>query len=181
MYLPLVKAFNYALDRLSGFDVPGLPEFQEKRQIVFARNFTRCIKSESYLQGSYKPDIILVKWDTFKRVCECDDAIYSKSYKSNVCSESSCDQPSLSWRNILSTLEVKPRGLGDAGHSGNEPPKGKVKQNLVKSTYTGDFGKLRGDLEAVKPPKLTPSTPFNIVDEDVIVCLLRLRLSSYPH
>jgi hypothetical protein len=36
MYLPLVKAFNYALDRLSGFDVPGLLEFQEKHQIVFA-------------------------------------------------------------------------------------------------------------------------------------------------
>jgi hypothetical protein len=106
MYLPFVKAFNYALDRLSGFDVPGLPEFQEKRQIVFARSSTRCIKSESYLQGSYKLDIILVKWDTFKRAHECNDAIYSKSYKSNICSESDCDQPSLSWRNILSTLST---------------------------------------------------------------------------
>ena len=38
MHLPLVKAFNYALDRLSGFDVLGLLEFQEKRQTVFARS-----------------------------------------------------------------------------------------------------------------------------------------------
>jgi G:T-mismatch repair DNA endonuclease (very short patch repair protein) len=71
MYLPLVKTFNYALDWLSGFDVPGLPEFQEKRQIVFACSSMRCIKSESYLQGSYKPDIILVRWDTFKQVHGC--------------------------------------------------------------------------------------------------------------
>jgi hypothetical protein len=123
MYLPLVKAFNYALDRLSGFNVPGSPEFQEKRQIAFARSSTRCIKSESYLQGSYKLDIILVKWDTFKRAHGCHDAIYSKSYKSNICSESDCDQPSLSWRNILSTLEVKRGGLGDAGHSGRSHPR----------------------------------------------------------
>ena len=56
----LIKAFNYALDRLSGITVSGLPEFQEERQIVFARSDPKRIETESYLQSSYEPDTILV-------------------------------------------------------------------------------------------------------------------------
>ena len=55
MYTLLVKVFNYALDRLPKFNVPGLPEFKEKCQIVFAHSDMKCISSESHLQGSYKP------------------------------------------------------------------------------------------------------------------------------
>jgi hypothetical protein len=166
MYSPLIKAFNYALDRMSGFEVPGLPEFQEKRQIVFARSATRCIESESYLQGSYKPDIILVKWNTFKRVHERAGAAYSESYESDICCESGCDQPRLSWRNLLSTLEVKRGGPGGAGNSGKKPSKGKAKEKLVGSTYTEDFGDLKGDLEPARPPKPPQSAPLKMVDEE---------------
>jgi hypothetical protein len=67
MYAPLVKAFNYALDQLSELYVPGLPEFEEKHQIVFACSDAKWIMSEDYLHGSYNPDIILVKWDVFKK------------------------------------------------------------------------------------------------------------------
>ena len=63
----LIKAFNYALDRLSGITVSGLPEFQEERQIVFARSDPKRIETESYLQSSYEPDTILVNGGGSKR------------------------------------------------------------------------------------------------------------------
>ena len=47
MYLPLVKAFNYALDKLSRLDVPGLPPFQESLQTVFFRNDPNYIVAET--------------------------------------------------------------------------------------------------------------------------------------
>jgi len=137
MYSPLVKAFNYALDRLSALDVPGLPKLRETSQIVFACSATKCIKSESYLQGSFKPDIVLVKWSTFKKAHRCADAAYAESYESDICHRSGCDQPSLSWRNVLSTLEVK---HGGAGSTGNKPSKGKAEgKSAIHSEYTGDF------------------------------------------
>ncbi|KAF9643780.1 hypothetical protein BDM02DRAFT_1319862 [Thelephora ganbajun] len=67
MYSPLAKAFNYALDRLSRFQVLGLPKFQEDRQIVLIRSNAKYIESESHLQGSYKPDVVLVKRNLFRR------------------------------------------------------------------------------------------------------------------
>ena len=154
MYSPLTKAFNYALDRLSKFDVPGLPEFQENRQIVFARSAAKCIGSESYLQGSYKPDIILVKWDMFKRVHGYSYVAYSMSYESDICCESGRDQPRLSWRNLLSTLEVK--------CGGKKSSKGKA--------YTKDFGDLEGDLGEVRPPKSPQPAPLKIVSEENPTC-----------
>ena len=68
MYSPLIKALKFALGQLSKMKVLGLPEFKEERQIVFARSDARCIESESYLQGLYKPDIVLVHWEAFKSV-----------------------------------------------------------------------------------------------------------------
>ena len=166
MYSPLVKAFNYALHRLSGFDVPGLPEFREKGQIVFACSATKRIKSESYLQGSFKPDIALVKWSTFKRAHQCASVTYSKSYESDVCYHSGYDQPSLSWRNVLSTLEVKRGGPGGAGNTGNKPSKGKAKGKYVHSTYTGRFEDLGGGLEATAQPGSPRPTPLKMVGEE---------------
>ena len=165
MYLPLVKAFNYALYRLSGLKVPGLPKLREGGQIVFARSATKCIKSESYLQGSYKPDIVLVKWNTFKRAHECANAVYSESYQSDICHESSCDQPRLSWRNLLSTLEVKRGRRGGAGNAGNGPSKGKAKGNSVQPTYAGEFGDLPGPEEVAPLGPLRPA-PLKMVSEE---------------
>jgi len=165
MYLPLIKAFNYALDRLSTLQAPCLPEFQSERQLVFARSATKCIESESYLQGSYKPDIILVKWITFKRVHECTTT-YSQSYESNICCESGCDQPKLSWRNLLSTLEVKRGALGGAGNHGKKPSKGKARENFVNSTYIKGFQQLEGDLDENKPSTSSQSAPPRMVDEE---------------
>lgn len=148
MYNPLIKAFNYALDRLSELKVPGLPEFGETRRIVFARSDAKCIKSENYLQGSYKPDIVLVKWDTFKSTYQSPGAADSESY-----------QPDLVWRNVLSTVEVK------RGKSGN---KGKAKEKSTKSTDTNGFWDLHGDSdsEAPRPSTLPQSVPPKMVNEE---------------
>ncbi|KAF9642015.1 hypothetical protein BDM02DRAFT_2818990 [Thelephora ganbajun] len=165
MYTPLVKAFNYALDRFSRCQMPGLPKFQEDRQIVFARSDAKGIKSESHLQSSYKPDIVLVKWNVFKTAHQCTRVAYSKSYESDVCCESGSNKPSLSWRNLLSTIEVKRGSPGGAGNSGKNPSKGKAKENF-KSTYTGDFEDLRGDLQAARPPEPSQSSSFRMVSEE---------------
>jgi len=182
MYSPLIKAFNYALDRLSKFEVPGLPRFQKQRQIVFARSDPKCIESESYLQGSYKPDIVLVKWDVFKRAHRRPRAVYSDSYESRTCCESACDQPSLSWRNLLSTLEVKRGGSRGAGPSGNKQSKGKEKAKSVKLMYTGKFGELQRDLEAAGPSagSSRPSLPSMVAEEystRTCSCIIILFLS----
>jgi len=183
MYIPLVKAFNYALNELSKLSVPGLPEFQEERQIVFARSDAKCIASEHYLQGSYKPDIILLKWSLFKSVHGYTSAAYSASYRSDICCESSRKKPELSWRNILSTVEVKRSGTGGAGKDENRQSKGKAKEKTVKSMYTGDFRSLQGDLVAA-PSKLSQSTPPGMVDEEystrycMSIALLRFYLYS---
>ena len=166
MYNPLIKAFNYVLDRLSKFDVPGLSEFQEKRQIVFARSDAKCIESEDYLQGSHKPDIILVKWDKFKSTYGYPKSAYAESYKRDTCCESDKVKPALSWRNILSTIEVKQGGFGGASTGGNRRSKGKARAKLVKSMYTGDFWDLEGDLGVAGSSKLPQSAPLKIVDEE---------------
>ena len=157
MYSPLVKAFNYALDKLAKFEGPGLPEFQEKRQIVFASSASKYVESESYLQGRFKPDIILVKWDTFGRVHQCTGVCYSRSYESDICCNSGYDCPRLSWRNLLSTLEVK------RGHSGKCNAKG----NVSKSTYDRGFRELGGDHEAASPPQPQQSVPPKAVRETI--------------
>ena len=142
MYDPLINAFNYALDRLSELKVPGLPKFQETRRILFARSDAKCIKSESYLQGSYKPDIVLLKWDALKSAYQSD---------------SESRQPDLRWYNVLSTVEVK------RGKSGN---KGKAKEKSTKSTDTNGFWDLRGDSEAPRPSTLPQSVPPKMVNEE---------------
>ena len=156
MYSPLVKAFNYALDKLSELVVPGLPPFQESRQIVFHRTDPEHIVSETYLQGSYKPDIVLLKWDCFKTNLEYPKVPYSQSHESDLCCKSGFTKPHLSWRNVLSTLEVR---LGshrasddDRKESGNKP---RARENFVK--YTGDFGELGADRQTTEPSKSSRS------------------------
>ena len=181
MYNPLIKALNYALDRLSKFDVPGLPEFEEQRQIVFARSDAKCIATANYLQGSYKPDIILLKWDVFKGVHKCPRAAYSESYRSSICCKSGCDEPELSWRNILSTVEVKRGDSGGAGKGGNTRSKGKAKEKSVKSMYTGDFWDLQGGLKVAGSSKLSQSAPQKMVDEEYSTRLrVSITLRFYP-
>ena len=165
MYLPLVKAFNYALDRLSSFKAPGLPKFREEGRIVFACSATTCIRSESYLQGSYKPDIVLVKWNTFKRAHECPNATYSQSYESNICHESGCNQPTLGWRNLLSTLEVKHSRFRNTAAFGIGPSKGKAKRKLVQPTYSREFGNPVGP-EGVPAPGAPQPMPPKMVREE---------------
>jgi len=175
MYDPLIKAFNYALDRLSKVSVGGLPKFKEERQIVFARSDTKCIGTETYLQGSYNPDIILIKWSKFKT--ECGYEPYSESYRSEICCKSWRNKPPLSWRNILSTVEVK---RGDAGGAGSG---GKAKARSVKSKYDAGFMDLRGDgvTESLKPPQ---SAPQEMVDEEYPMhrCMsIALLFPSHSH
>ena len=165
MYIPLIKAFSYALDQLSKFNVPGLPEFQEERQIVFARSDLKGILSKSYLRGSYKPDIIQVKWNVFRTACKFSIAAYQESYQSYICCKSGCDQPVFRWRNILSTVEVKRGGSRGTDKNRNKRSKGKTKEKSVKSIYVGDFWGLQ-DLEAPGSSKLPQSAPPKMVDEE---------------
>jgi len=152
MYDPFIEAFNYALGWLSKVNVEGLPMFEEKRQIVFIRRDSQAIETETYHQGSYKPDIILIK-----RSMRCK---FGPS------------KPSLSWRNILSTVEVK---RSDSG--------GKAKARSVKSRYDADFMDLRGDKVArsFKPPQ---SAPQKVVSEEYSThhCMsIALHFSSHSH
>jgi hypothetical protein len=186
MYNPLIKAFNYALDRLSTYDVPGLPEFQEERQIVFARSDAKCIGSEHYLHGSYKPDLILIKWNTFKSAhgAPPGDA-YSESYTSDICCKSGRAEPALSWRNILSTVEVKRSGSRGAGKGRSGGSKGKAKEKPVKSTDKERFLDLQGDLEVAGSSKLPQSPPQKMVDEEYStqprMSIVLLRFFSRSH
>jgi hypothetical protein len=147
MCAPLVKAFNYASDRLSEFDVPDLSEFAEKRQTVFACSGANCIRSEDYLHGSDKPGITLVKRNVFKKTHEHTSVAYSESCGSSICSKSGHDRPALGWHNIPSAVEVKRSGSGKTGNSGNDRSKGKAKEQPPDPTYGNDFWGLQGDLE----------------------------------
>ena len=93
MYDLPIKAFNYALDRLSKVDIDGLSEFMKERQIVFARSDTKYIGTETYLQGSYKQDIIPIKWSKFKAEYESEHHPYSESYRSEICCKSRRGKP----------------------------------------------------------------------------------------
>ena len=55
MHAPLIRAINYALDRLAELRTPCLPRFKEEHRIVFTHSDTKCIEPKSYLWGSYKP------------------------------------------------------------------------------------------------------------------------------
>ena len=176
MYDPLIKALNYTLDRLSKVNVDGLPEFKEERQIVFARSDTKCIGTETYLQGSYKPDIILIKWSKFKTEYGSEHHPYSESYRSEICCKSRRGKRPLGWCNILSTVEVK---RSDSGSTGSE---GKAKARSVKSKYDGGFMDLRGD--EVASSKLPQSAPQKMVDEEYPMqhCMsIALVFSSHSH
>ena len=145
MYSPLIKALNSALDQLSKIKVPGLPDFNKDRQIVFARSDARCIESESYLKGSYKPDIVLVRWETLKKMQGKLQASFSHSYTSDICCKSGCDQPKLDWRNLLLTLEVK----CGSKHGG-------ANKWFLKNTYSSDFGDLSAEPTTADPPTFPP-------------------------
>lgn len=146
MHSLLIKAWNYALDQLSKIKVPGLPDFEEDRQIVFVRSDGRCIATEACLQGPYKPDIVLVKWSTFKAMQKKQEP-YSISYLSDVCCKSGCDQPKFNWRNLLSMVEVE-RGCRTPGG---------VNERFPKITFTSGFEDLRAEATTAEP--LTPSPP----------------------
>lgn len=141
-----------------------MPKLQEARKVAFAHSDAKCIGSESYLQGSYKPDIILVKWNTFKNAHQRPRALFPDSYNSDICCESSCEQPTLSWRNLLSTIEVKRGSLRGVGEALGKRSSGKAKEKQLKVEYVGDFGNLEGDRE--RPSRPSQPAPPRMVDEE---------------
>ena len=166
MYSPLIKALNSALDQLSKIKVPGLPDFSKDRQIVFARSDARCIESESYLQGSYKPDIVLIRWETLKKMQGKPRASFSHSYTSDICCKSGCDQPKLNWRNLLSTVEVK---------RGSKP--GGANKRFLKKVYSSDFEDLGAEPTTAEPPTFRP---FALPQRAREVYPTRSRMSISP-
>ena len=154
MYSPLIKALNHSLDQLSKLKVPGLPKFNKDRHIVFARSDARCIASESYLQGSYKPDIVLLRWGTFKKMQGQPQALFPISYVSDICCKSGCEQPKLNWRNLLSTVEVK---LGSKAE--------KAGKLFLGRTYASDFEDLSAEPTAAEPPTSRPPAQPTLVRE----------------
>ena len=115
MYSPLVKGLNNALDKLSGIKVSGLPDYKEEHQIVFVRTNARCIANDSDLQGQFKPDIVLLRWDTFKEMKGGPSPLFSDTYTSDLCCKSGANQPKPRWKKLLSTVEVKRLPVGKAG------------------------------------------------------------------
>lgn len=173
MYNPLIKAFNYALDWLSKVNIGGLPEFKKECQIIFARSNTNCIGTETYLQGLYKPDIILIKWSKFKTKYGSKHQPYSDSYRLEICCKSQHGKAPLSWSNILLTVEVK---RGESGGTGSE---GKAKARSVKLKYDANFTDLQGD-EVAESSKLLQSVLQKMVDEEYLMhcCMSTVLLFS---
>lgn len=108
MYSRLIKAFNYALGRLPNVKVPGLlPELVDsKPRSQFTRDSARCIESNSYFQGSYKPDTALVQWKTFKAIPRCEEAANLNAYISDICCKSGRDQPKPQLAKLLVDVDV---------------------------------------------------------------------------
>ena len=155
-------AFNYALDKLSGLEVEGLPSFQESNQIVFFRNDPKHVVTETYLQSSLKPDIVLARWNFFNRMRKTPNTPYWRSYKSDLCCKAMFR---ISWRNILSTLEVK-RSSSKASEGGKRTSVDKLWIGGKFGGYTGDFDGLGRDFQVAGPssgPSL--SAPREIVRE----------------
>jgi hypothetical protein len=81
---------NYALEQLSELDIPGLPQFQNDRQIVFA-----CPMQHDSLPPPQTSDVIMVRWDELKRERSADQTVpYSESYKSDICTRKTGLSPS---------------------------------------------------------------------------------------
>lgn len=141
MYSPLVKALNFALDRLSKLKVAGLPDFQDRYQVAFARIFARCAEHED--EDLRSPDIVLVKWNASKVAGGYSGATYSESHESNLCCDPSFIHSPPEWVDFLSTLEVgcfpPASTLGSPGDETREE-RGPVE-------YIVDFGGLQGDPE----------------------------------
>ena len=136
MYPPLIKAFNYALDELSRLEVPGLPHFQESHQIVFARNNQNHTASKCRLQGSHKPDIVLIRWVDFEKQRKGAEIPFSESHDSDVCCMPAF---SISWRNVLSTLEVEP-SASKLSEDSEEKPVDKPGAEGNCTRHIEDFG-----------------------------------------
>lgn len=152
MYTPLIKALNHALSTLSKINVPGLPNFEERRQLVFARSDAKSVESESHLQSRYKPDIVLLRWETFKQKLKTTRSSikYSDTYLSDTCCKSGTDQSRFNWRNLLSTLEVKNRGDKRAGG------------RLINFNYTSGFEDLSVKPTVAEPPAFSPPAQCDI-------------------
>ena len=116
MYPPLIMALNNTLGELSKIKIPGLPDCKEDNQIVLVRTDARWVTTESYVQDQFEPedqfepDIVLLRWQTFKEIRGGPSPLFSDTYTSDICCKSGTDQPKLNWRNLLSTLEVKRGG-----------------------------------------------------------------------
>ena len=179
MYPPLVKAFNYALDKLSEIVVPGLPPFQESRQIVFLRTDSGHIASETYLQGSYKPDIVLLKWDFLKNNLEYPKVQYSQSHESGLCCKPGFTKPCLSWRDVLLTLEARPSPpRASSDHREEAGEKTRARGKFVK--YTGGFDELGGVRQATESSASSRSPPLETAREEYSTRSSAFIIVAYP-
>lgn len=110
MYEPFVRACNYALEELSDIrDIDGLPEFSEKKRIVFALNYDRSVHSEDHQRESQtKPDVVLLQWEIYVQLQKpYKPKSFSDSYEGDIRVQMS----NLSWRKTRSTVEMKFAGL----------------------------------------------------------------------
>ena len=133
--------------------MPGLLPSERSRQIVFLRTDPKHIASKTYLQGSYRPDIVLLRWDFSKTYFEYPKAPYPESHESGLRCESGFKKPHLSCKDVLSTLDPE---------------------------YAGDFGELRGDCQVMELSKSSRSPPPEMAGEEYWTRSGAFTIVAYP-
>jgi hypothetical protein len=105
MYQPFAEALNYALERVSNFQVDGLPEL--KTHVVFVPCNKRVFSTHKLSESSFKPDLVVMPLPDackFYGLGGLDAPTISR-----FSSETTGKLPSglISWATVLSAVEVK--------------------------------------------------------------------------
>jgi hypothetical protein len=137
MYNPLMVICNYALAKLSGVEVEGLPPFSEDRQLIFVRNHERPVRSYNHnRECRARPDIVLLQWQFFQELTERSS--YSDWWDYEKVCASNLDL-GLFWNHVRSTVEVQFIFTRSPKHSNR------------KTSFDKEFGALKESGPWVSP------------------------------
>ena len=117
MYLPFVEAMNYALECLSDIEVDGLPKF--KSHIAFVP-CNKGVQSDRDIGGSsFKPDIAIMSIQDACEVYQLDESCVPElsKFTGQISGKS---LSGLTWKAMLSAIEMKRKGVNRAGPSASK-------------------------------------------------------------